>query len=152
MAIGRLLHETRFIEDLYYATQEAMAKQRITLHLNTMATSIDHVQKRLHLGTGDSLSYDRLVLANGVSAFAPPTLGIKKRGTFLLHEVADAQAIRAWRQSQNAHTAVVLGGVLGVEAADSLRKIRLETTLVQRSSRLMKRELDEKAAAFCINF
>ncbi len=153
MAIGRLLHETRCVEDLYFTTQEAMAKQRITLHLNTMATSIDRVQKRLHLGTGDSLSYDRLVLANGASAFAPPILGMEKPGTFLLREAADAQAIRAWCQSQNAHTAVVLGGgVLGVEAADSLRKNRLETTLVQRSSRLMDRELDEKGSRILHQF
>jgi NAD(P)H-nitrite reductase large subunit len=47
---------------------------------------------------------------------------------------------------------VLGGGVLGVEAADALRKLRLKTTIVQRSARLMDRELDEKGSRILQTF
>ena len=147
MAIGRLLYESGGIEDLYFASQSAMAKKKVDVRLNTRARAIDRAARTVTLGTGETLSYDRLVLANGAAAFAPPIPGMDKRGAFVLREASDAQAIRAWRQTEACDTAMVLGGgVLGVEASDALRKLRLRTTIVQRSDRLMDRELDEKGS------
>lgn len=153
MAIGRLLYETQGIDDLYFTSQEAMAKRNIKVHLNTIAHSVDPAAKTVTLGTGEILPYDRLILANGASAFAPSIPGMERPGAFLLREAADAQAIRAWRQTNFAKTAMVLGGgVLGVEASDALRKLRLKTTLVQRSGFLMDRELDEKGSRILQTF
>lgn len=153
MAIGRLLYETQGIEDLYFVTQDAMSKKNINVRLNTLARAVDRDRKMVVLGTGETLAYDRLFLANGARAFAPPIPGMDKPGAFVLREASDAQAIRAWRQSESCDTAMVLGGgVLGVEAADALRKLRLRTTVVQRSGRLMDRELDEKGSRILQTF
>ena len=105
------------------------------------------------LGTGEKLEYDRLILATGASAFVPPAKGADLPGCFVLREAADAQSTRSWRQEMQCTRAVVLGGgVLGVEAADSLRRLNLHTTIVQRSERLMDRELDEKGSAILRRF
>lgn len=153
MAIGRLLYETQGIEDLYFVSQSAMAKKNINVRLNTLARSIDREAQTVLLGTGETLAYDRLFLANGAQAFAPPIPGMEKAGVFVLREASDAQAIRAWRQSEDCRHAMVLGGgVLGVEAVDALRKLRLKTTIVQRSGRLMDRELDEKGSRILQTF
>jgi ferredoxin len=101
MAIGRLLYETQGIEDLYFASQSSLAKKNINLRLNTLTRAIDRDAQRVLLGTGESLAYDRLFLATGAQAFAPPIPGIDKPGAFVLREASDAQAIRAWRQSED---------------------------------------------------
>ena len=127
--------------------------RRINLHLNTQVTAIDRSACEVLLGTGEKLEYDRLILATGASAFVPPAKGADLPGCFVLREAADAQSTRSWRQEMQCTRAVVLGGgVLGVEAADSLRRLNLHTTIVQRSERLMDRELDEKGSAILRRF
>jgi len=42
---------------------------------------------------------------------------------------------------------VIGGGVLGIEAADALRRLNLDVTILHRGPRLMDRQLDEKGGA-----
>ncbi len=148
MAIGRLLYGKTGLEDLYLMSPDWYEKKQIDVWLNTQAASIERVTKTLTLGTGEKLPYDKLVLAMGSQAMMPPAEGMDLPGCFVLREAADAQGIRTWRQEKSCTTAVVLGGgVLGIEAADALRRLNLKTTIIQRSDRLMNRELDEKGSA-----
>ena len=148
MAIGRLLYGRTGLEDLYLMSPDWYEKKEIDVWLNTQAASIERDTNSLVLGTGEKLSYDKLVLAMGSQAMKPPADGIDLPGCFVLREAADAQAIRTWRQDKDCLNAVVLGGgVLGIEAADALRRLNLKTTIIQRSDRLMNRELDEKGSA-----
>lgn len=147
MAIGRLLYGRTGLDDLYLMTPEWFEKKQIDVWLNTQATAIDRENKTVQLGTGEALPYDKLVLAMGSSAMVPPADGAELAGCFVLREAADAQAIRTWRQEKGCRTAVVLGGgVLGIEAADALRRLNLKTTIIQRSDSLMNRELDDKGS------
>lgn len=148
MAIGRLLYGRTGLEDLYLMSSDWYEKKEIDVWLNTQATSIERDTKTLILGTGETLSYDKLVLAMGSQAMKPPAEGIDLPGCFVLREATDAQAIRTWRQEKGCVNAVVLGGgVLGIEAADALRRLNLKTTIIQRSDSLMNREMDEKGSA-----
>src|SRR5262249_9488503 len=128
-------------------------KNNVTVWLNTIAAGLDLTRREVRLGTGEALCYDRLILAQGSSAFIPPIDGITLPGCFVLRDAADAIAIRAWRQRRDCRTAVVLGGgVLGVEAADALRQLALDVTIIERSSRLMERQLDDKGSAILARF
>ncbi len=148
MAIGRLLYGRTGLSDLYLMSPDWFEKKAIDVWLNTQVVTIDRAHKNVNLGTGDTLPYDKLVLATGASAVVPPADGMGIPGSFVLREAADAQAIRTWRQEKDCKRAVVLGGgVLGIEAADALRRLNLKTTIIQRSDRLMNRELDEKGSA-----
>lgn len=153
MGIGRLLYGRSGLDDLYLMATDWCEKKNVDVWLNTQATSVDRDTKEVTLGTGDVLPYDRLVMAQGSSASLPPAEGMDLPGVFVLRNAADAQAIRAWRQEKACEHAVVLGGgVLGIEAADSLRRLNVKTTIIQRSDRLMNRELDEKGSAILRNF
>jgi NAD(P)H-nitrite reductase large subunit len=69
-------------------------------------------------------------------------------GCFVLREAGGAMEIRAWRQQHQCRSAVVVGGgVLGIEAADALRRLNLTVTILQRTDRLMERQLDAKGSA-----
>ena len=153
MAIGRLLYGRTGFEDLFLMAPDWYEKKQVDVWLNTQATAIDREQCMVTLGTGETLPYDRLIMAQGSRAVIPPSNGTDMPGCFVLREATDAQAIRAWRQEKGCDRAVVQGGgVLGIEAADALRRLNLKTTIVQRSGRLMNRELDEKGSAILRQF
>lgn len=148
MAIGRLLYGRTGLEDLYLMKPDWFEKKAIDVWLNTQAVGIDRDNKQVQLGTGETLAYDKLVLAMGSRAILPAAEGTNLPGCFVLREAADAQAVRTWRQDHGCERAVVTGGgVLGIEAADALRRLNVKTTIIQRSDRLMNKELDEKGSA-----
>lgn len=148
MGIGRLLYGRTGLNDLYLLASEWYEKKNVDVWLNTQAVDVDRKGKTVILGTGETLPYDKLIMAQGSSATKPPAEGNDMAGCFVLREAADAQAIRTWRQEMKCTRAVVQGGgVLGIEAADALRQLNLETTIIQRSDRLMNRELDERGSA-----
>ena len=99
------------------------------------------------LGTGEQLSYDRLVLATGSRPRLLPIEGFGLEGSFTLRGADDAMRLRAYAQHREARRAVIVGGgVLGLEAADAARKLGLEATIVELSDRLSPVQLDEHAA------
>ena len=153
MAIGRLVYGRTAMAGLHLLPPDWSEKKNVTLWLNTIASGIDLGNRRVELGTGETLEYDRLILAQGSSALVPPTPGIALPGCFVLREASDAMAIRAWRQSHRCHTAVVIGGgVLGIEAADALKHLNLNVVILQRGHRLMDRQLDERGSAILTRY
>jgi len=83
----------------------------------------------------------------------PAAPGSDLPGCFVLREASDAVAIRRWRQEKECKYAVVAGGgVLGVEAVDALRHLNLQVTILERSPRLMNRQLDARGSSILMRF
>ncbi len=132
---------------MYLLPPSWYADRKIATWLNTRATRIDRPRRRVVLGTGEELSYDRLVLATGSRSRIPPIEGLGLEGAFVLRGADDAMLLRGYAQRHSARRAVVLGGgVLGLEAADAVRRLGLETTIVELSDRLSPVQLDAGAA------
>ncbi len=147
MGISRLVFGRSAMQGLYLLGEEWYDEHDITAWLNTVATRIDLPTKRVFLGTGDTLSFDRLVLAMGSSSSVPPIPGFEKQGAFVMRQAGDAMAIRAYAQQNGARHAVVAGGgLLGLEAAHSLLELGLDVTVLERGKRLMSKQIDERAS------
>ena len=147
MAIGRMLYGRAAMDGLFLLPDTWYAENRIDVWRSTVAVAIDRAKRTLRLGTGETLSYDRLVLATGADAVIPSADYARFSNTFVLRSADDAKAVRMWAQQNSARKAVVIGGgVLGVEAADSLHHLGMRVTLLQRSGRLMDRQLDHNGA------
>ena len=118
----------------------------IDLYRGTDITEIDPMQKWIVARDGKRLSYDKILLACGAKSFHPPIKGAETGGVFTLRTLEDAQAIR--EKALGCRRAVVLGGgVLGLEAGNSLRKLGLEVSVVEFLPRLLPRQTDEMAAS-----
>jgi nitrite reductase (NADH) large subunit len=92
-------------------------------------------------GTVETLSYDALVLATGAAPFVPPVEGREKDGCFVYRTIEDLEAIR--EASLTATSGVVIGGgLLGLEAANALVQLGLQTHVVEMAPRLMPVQLD----------
>lgn len=121
------------------------AEQGIELVLGERVESIDRTARRLTTDAGRQLDYDRLVLATGSTPARPPVPGLELPGVHVFRDLHDADALaRAAEAGRNA--VVIGGGLLGLEAAEGLRKRGMQVSLLQREDRLMNRQLDLTAA------
>ncbi len=133
-------------EDKLIAKKEAWyQEQRIDLRLNTRITTLDAAGKRLTTDSGETLAFDRLLLATGSHSFLPPIEGIGQQGVFALRHIKDARAILA--QAEKSEEVILIGGgLLGLEAGNALRKLGKKVTVVEFFPRLLPRQLDDKGA------
>ncbi|WP_416139884.1 nitrite reductase large subunit NirB [Halomonas sp. HK25] len=127
---------------LALSTADYYAEHGITLRLDEAVTAIDRDASEVVTPDG-RLPYDRLVLATGSFPFVPPIPGNDRAGCLVYRTLDDLDAIRA--AADNAATGVVVGGgLLGLEAANALRGLNLDTAVVEFAPRLMPMQVDSE--------
>jgi nitrite reductase (NADH) large subunit len=125
------------VEDLTYPVPDG-----VTVRTGVRVTAIDRANRTVTTDAGDSEPYDVLVLATGSAPFVPPVPGRDLPGCFVYRTIDDLDAIRD--ASRDARAGVVIGGgLLGLEAADALRGLGLDTHVIEMSGWLMPRQVDE---------
>ncbi|CAN5115840.1 nitrite reductase large subunit NirB [soil metagenome] len=118
------------------------ADPRVTLRTGAEVVTISPRQRLITLATGEDMAYDELVLATGAAPFVPPIPGKDLPGTFVYRTIDDLEAIRT--AAKKAKRGVVVGGgLLGLEAANALHQLGLETHVVELAPRLMAVQVDE---------
>jgi NADPH-dependent 2,4-dienoyl-CoA reductase/sulfur reductase-like enzyme len=101
---------------------------QITWRLGQVASSLDLVGHQVHLVGGDTIDYDKIVLATG--ARARPWPGPVPSGVMTLRSADDAKRLAA-RMSAGSTLLVVGAGFLGGEVAAAGRRRGLAVTLVE---------------------
>ncbi|HVI47458.1 MAG TPA: molybdopterin-dependent oxidoreductase [Chitinophaga sp.] len=113
----------------------------ITLHRGVSIVHIDRSRKEVTDSNGNVHTYDILLLATGSRAATlrdvPPVPGI-----FTMRTRMDADAFKAHIDPDKGRVMIVGGGLLGIELAASLREMGIPVGVIQRTSRLMDRQLD----------
>ena len=147
MAITRLIYGRSAMQGLYLNPDAWYESRSITPWLNTRVQEIDRTAREVVTGTGERIPYDRLIIATGSSGTVPAIGGWGAPGTFVMRSADDALRVRAFAQLHGARRAVIAGGgLLGLEAGYALHKLGLATTVLERSERLLRRQLDSRAA------
>jgi nitrite reductase (NADH) large subunit len=117
----------------------------VELHLGEPALSVDPAARTVTTKEA-TYPYDTLVLATGSYPFVPPVPGRDIRGCFVYRTVDDLEALSAY--AAGLRTGVVVGGgLLGLEAANALRRLGLTTHVVEFAPRLMPLQVDEAGGA-----
>lgn len=133
-------------DDLSLVPQGFFEEHNIALKLKTRADSIDRAAKTVTTNTGETLSYDKLVLATGSYPFVPPIPGNDRENCFVYRTIDDLDAMIAASKGGKVGT-VVGGGLLGLEAAKALHDLGLETHVVEFAPRLMAVQVDDFGGA-----
>ena len=120
-------------------------KNNIKLLLNTPVSEIDKNEKEVIIHSGHTLKYDRLLIASGGLSFIPPIPGSDKKGVFTLRTLKDAIEIKRYAE-QSKRVVLIGGGVLGLEAGNSLRKTGHSVFVVEFFPRLLPRQMDKEGA------
>ncbi|MEM8705262.1 MAG: nitrite reductase large subunit NirB [Actinomycetota bacterium] len=130
---------------LTLADPDELRDAGVDLRLGRSVSTIDRVGRRAVLDDMTSLTYDLLVLATGSSPFVPPIEGRDTPGCFVYRTIDDLERIRDWASTCD-RGVVIGGGLLGLEAANALRNLDLDTHVVEMADRLMPQQLDQPAS------
>jgi nitrite reductase (NADH) large subunit len=134
------------IADLTLVNPGQYDHPNFTLHLADKVVSIDRDAKTVTSAAGKVIPYDKLILATGSYPFVPPIPGNDAAGNFVYRTIDDLQAIEAYAENCKVG-AVVGGGLLGLEAANALQNLGLETHVVEFAPRLMTVQVDDAGGA-----
>ncbi len=125
-------------DSLLVTTPEIFRTQfAIDVRVDNEVLQIDREQKELVIqgphGAKYREGYDKLVLSPGAHALMPPIPGLGDNPKiFSLKTIPDMdQIIHFIEENQSKRALVVGGGYIGLEAAENLRELGLETTVVE---------------------
>jgi 3-phenylpropionate/trans-cinnamate dioxygenase ferredoxin reductase component len=97
------------VRDTLIQPEEWYRDHRIELLRGIRATAVDTTAKRVTLDHGESLGYDRLLIATGAEPNRPPVPGLDLKGVHLLRTLDDSTSIRGEIEG-GARRALIVGG------------------------------------------
>ena len=123
----------------------------IDVKLNSEVVKINRNDKNIQLANGEIISYDKLVIAQGASPIIPNFNGMDRNNVFGVRTLNDADKIKEFIKNNNTKNAVVIGGgFIGIEMAENLAHLGLNTTLVELSDQILA-PVDKEVAQFAQN-
>jgi len=126
---------------------ETLNKLNITMKAGVSIDKIDTGKKTILDSQGEIHAFDSLILATGSRPFVPENAQLHLPGRFTVRRKEDADRLKKHLDSTNLppeeqHVVIIGGGLLGLELAAALKHKKVKTTIIQRASRLMERQLD----------
>ena len=123
----------------------------IDVRIFSEVVDINTELKSVKLASGEDISYDKLVLAQGASPFIPQFENMPVDRIFAVRTLFDADKIKDYIKENNSKKAVVIGGgFIGIEMAENLVEMGIETTLVEMQKQILA-PVDWEIAAFAQN-
>lgn len=123
--------------------QSFRERYNIDVRTHSNVKSIDRAAKNIEvedLQTGNIYreSYDKLVIATGTEPVRPPVPGLESRRVFWLHTIPDGERIVEFMNAEKPKSAAILGGgAIGLEAAENLRQLGLDVTIIEMAAQLV---------------
>jgi NADPH-dependent 2,4-dienoyl-CoA reductase/sulfur reductase-like enzyme len=134
---------------LIVRTPDQMAKQGVEVYIHHQVTGIDSEAKTvtvhdLKADRDFSRSFDRLIIATGARPAWPSLPGTTLSGVFGLRSLESGLATQRFLSERKPQRAVVVGGgYVGLEMAETLRRLGLEVTMLIRSGQALRTTLDD---------
>ncbi|KAF9919987.1 hypothetical protein FBU30_010292 [Linnemannia zychae] len=153
----------RSVEQLLIKPEQWYHDNNITILKHQTATKINS-----HLKTVESVytqdinntlakvtvtPYDICIIATGSNALLPPAKfvpGLDLPGIYVYRTIDDLDQIIKHSKFGAKHAAVIGGGLLGLEAAKAALDLGIKTTIYERNTQVLARQLDEEGAAMVL--
>ena len=133
-------------EDLAMTSPAYYNEIGVNFFTNAKVTHIDKAAKEVTTESGETYAYDKLVMATGSYPFVPPIPGKERDHCLVYRTIQDLDDIQASAKAGKVGV-VVGGGLLGLEAANALKELGLETHVVEFAPQLMGVQLDTDGGA-----
>ncbi|MBA2641173.1 MAG: FAD-dependent oxidoreductase [Nocardioidaceae bacterium] len=123
------------------------AERDIEVRLGVEATGLDTAAHRVTTADGESLDYDKVLLATGSRVLQLPVPGSDLDGVVTLRTLEDSVALRD-RFADRPHVVVVGAGWIGMEAAAAARAHGCEVSVVSPAAPLIRALGDRMSRVF----
>ena len=107
-------------------------------------TRVDGAARRVSLATGESLAYDRLLLATGSAPALPPLPGIDGPNVATCWTLADARVIHQ-RAQPGSHVALIGAGFIGSIILEALGMRGVKLSVIEQGERMVPRMMGPHA-------
>lgn len=138
-------------ERLHLRPATFYAAREIDLHLGVRAEELDVGAARIRLADGQSLAYDRLLLATGSRPRRIAVPGADLPGVHYVRTIDDVDSIRA-ELTPGARVVIVGAGYIGLEIAAVMIELGLSVTVLEVAGRVMSRVACAETAQFFADY
>lgn len=138
------------LKGIGYHVPAVHASKNLTLHLGVRAEKILLDEKRVCVSDGNTIPYDRLLVATGAihHSLGIDNESIEGVSPFRTYDQAAGIARMA---GKNKHAVVIGAGLTGLRVAQTLNRMGLKVTVVDQASRLLESQLDRESARLIEN-
>jgi nitrite reductase (NADH) large subunit len=110
-------------------------------------TRINTAQRTLETGNGETVEYDKLLVATGGVPERPTIKGSDYPFVLTIRDLPDIRQIQKLLKRKKGHAVIAGAGPVSMETGDALHKLGMKITLVVTSNRVFSTMLDVGAAA-----
>ncbi|MEY4979995.1 MAG: NADH-dependent phenylglyoxylate dehydrogenase subunit epsilon [Pseudomonadota bacterium] len=125
-------------------TPDHFERLNITVRRGVRAKVLDAAQRRIELSDGNTLSFDKLLIATGSSPASPPVPGINGPGVHTCWTLADARAIANLAQP-GAKVLQMGAGFIGCIIMEALQQRGVDLSVVEMGDRMVPRMMGPTA-------
>ncbi|MDX7935709.1 nitrite reductase small subunit NirD [Acinetobacter baumannii] len=143
--LSPVLSGEKTIEDIMLHPPKWYDHKGIKFIAGDKAVKIDRPRKVVYTEKGQTVDYDRLILATGSAPFIPPVQGVDLKGVLTFRDIYDVNTMIEYCGSKT-NAVVIGGGLLGLEAAYGLKQRGMNVTVLHLMDRIMERQLDGRAS------
>ena len=141
--ISYLLEGKTDEERMKYRPDSFYADNRVTAKLGVAVTKIDADEKAVTLYDGETIPYEKLLVATGSTPFIPPMQGletVEKAFTFM--SINDAKALEG-ALTPESRVLIIGAGLIGLKCAEGIAERVQSITVVDMADRVLPSILDE---------
>lgn len=141
--ISYLLEGKTDEERMKYRPDSFYADNRVTAKLGVAVTKIDADEKAVTLYDGETIPYEKLLVATGSTPFIPPMQGletVEKAFTFM--SLDDAKALEG-ALTPESRVLIIGAGLIGLKCAEGIAERVQSITVVDMADRVLPSILDE---------
>lgn len=136
----------RSLDRLCFAEKDFESVYRIDWMKGRECTAVKPGEKQVVLDGGETVDYDKLLIATGSHTFVPPVKNLKEaKNVTGFRNIEDMEVLKA---AENCRNIVLMGsGLVGLDCASGFLALGVPVTLVEMAGWLLSRQLDERAAS-----
>ncbi len=144
--LHQYLSGERDMKKLCFAERDFEDRYRVVWMRGKACTGVNPGEKQVVLETGETVSYDKLLIATGSHTFIPPVKNLKEAKNVIgFRNIDDMYVLK--EVAETAKNIIVMGaGLIGLDCATGFLHLGVKVTLVEMAGWLLSKQLDERAA------
>lgn len=130
-------------DDIYVKKEAWYQEKNIEEKLDTEVEKLDLENNKAILANGEEIEYGKVLLATGARAFVPPIKNVESKGVFAIRSLDDLISFKEYAADKK-EVVIIGGGILGLEAAFSVKELGKEVSVIEASDYILNRQLDHE--------
>jgi len=141
-SLTKRLSDDLKLEEILLFPKKYYKENNINLHLNTEIAKIVPAEKTIYDNERNAIKYDKLIIATGARCFVPPLPGVDLPEVITLRNFRNFNSIKTLIENGAKKMAVIGGGLLGLEVANSLLNLGVDVTVLEMAPRILPLQMD----------